>query len=293
MLVFLYEKDIELPKTETQFYHDFTLSSFIRYSCKKTGSAPTKVVPSIDKLSSHEKELLHKICRLAFTATLASQQVFEYSKLCDIYNFECGNDKIGDLGLVVMDKYFVKFGLDKTYTFLHLTLQEYLSAIYIAGLSATEQEAIIKEHGKNERLFVMWRFLFGTLDYSKDTTANLFKLVMDTTNRIANSCNLSIQCAFESRNDLACSHVIDCYKNKFIFSNLSLTSTDVACIIHLLKCSKCTNIHLVFKSCILSIDDATALFQGIGDCQLSLTLEYVATKSMFACSHVLLHMQKL
>ena len=288
MLVFLYEKDIELPETETQFYHDFTLSSFIRYSCKTTGSAPTKVVPSIDKLSLHEKELLHKICRLAFTATLASQQVFEYSKLCDIYNFECGNDKIGDLGLVVMDKYFVKFGLDKTYTFLHLTLQEYLSAIHIAGLSVTEQEAIIKEHGSKQHLFVTWHFLFGILDYSKDTTANLLKLLMDTTNRTVNSCNLSIQCAFESQNDIACSHVIDFHKNKLTFSYLTLTSTDVACIIHLLKCSKCTNIHLLFKTCILSMDDATALLQGIGDCQLSLTLEYVATKFMLACSHVML-----
>ena len=188
----------------------------------------------------------------------------------------------------MIDSYFVKFGLDKTYTFLHLTLQEYLSAIYITGLSALEQEAIIKEHGKKQRLFVTWRFLFGTLDYSKDTTANLFKLVMDTTHCIRNSCNLSIQCAFESRNDLACSHVIDFYKNKLTFSGLTLTSTDVACVIHLLKCSKCTNIHLLFESCILSMDDATALLQGIGDCQLSVTLEYVATKSMLACSHVIL-----
>ena len=173
-----------------------------------------------------------------------------------------------------------------------MTLQEYLSAIYIAGLSATEQEAIIKEHGKNERLYVMWRFLFGTLDYSKDTTANLFKLMMDTTRNTTNSCNLSIQCAFESQNDLACFHVIDFHKNKLTFLDLSLTSTDVDCIIHLLKCSKCTNIHLLFESCILSMDDATALLQGIGECQLSLTLVYVATKSILACSHVLLTMQR-
>ena len=127
----------------------------------------------------------------------------------------------------------------------------------------------------NRIFFVTWRFLFGTLDYSKDATTNLFKLMMDATHGVVNSCNLSIQCAFESQNDLACSHVIDFYKNKLTFSELSLTSTDVASIVHLLKCSKCTEVHLSFEKCMLSEDDATALLQGIGDRQLSLTLLYV------------------
>ena len=286
MLVFLYEVDVVLPTTETEFYHNFTLSTLVRCSCKKSGKAPLPY-STFNDLPSDEKGVFNRICKLAYDATIDSKQVFKHSELRD-FRFDDAKEDVNSLGLVVIDSYFVKFGLDKTYTFLHLTLQEYLSAIYVAGLSAIEQEAIIKEHGKNERLYVMWRFLFGTLDYSKDTTANLFKLMMDTTNRTANSCNLSIQCAFESQNDIACSHVIDFYKNKLTFSRLTLTSTDVACIIHLLKCSKCTNIHLLFESCILSMDDATALLQGIGDCQLSLTLEYVATKSMLACSHVML-----
>ena len=288
MLVFLYEEDVVLPTTETEFYRDFTLSTLVRCSCKKLGKAPLSYSTFSD-LSSDEKCILGKTCRLAFEATVASKQVFKHCELQDIC-FGDSNENVNSLGLVVIDSYFGKFGLDETYTFLHLTLQEYLSAIHIAELSVTDQEAIIKEHGNKLHLFVTWRFLFGVLDYSKDTTANLFKLMMDTTHDTANSCNLSIQCAFESQNSLACSHVIDFYKNKLTFSNLSLTSTDVACILHLLKCSMCTNIHLLFESCILSMDDTTALLQGIGDCQLSLTLQYVATKSMLACSHVLLHM---
>ena len=288
MLVFLYEEDVVLPTTETEFYHNFTLSTLVRCSCKKTGKAPLPY-STFNDLPLDEKRVFDKICKLAYDATVDSKQVFKHSELQDI-RFDDANENVNSLGLVVIDSYFVKFGLDKTYTFLHLTLQEYLSAIYITGLSATEQEANIIEHGNKQHLFLIWRFLFGTLDYSKDTSANLFKLMMDTTHCIHNSCNLSIQCAFESQNDLACSHVIDFYKSKLTFSYLTLTSTDVACIIHLFKYSKCTNIHLSFESCILSMDDATALLQGIGDCQLSLTLEYVATKSMLACFHVLLHM---
>ena len=119
--------------------------------------------------------------------------------------------------------------------------------------------------------------LFGTLDYAKDTTANLFKLMMEATQEVKNSCFLCIQCAFESQNYHACPYVTDFCKGRLTFSELSLTSIDVACIIHLLKCPKCTDIHLSFNKCMLSVGDATALLKGIGDCQLSLTLKYVPT----------------
>ena len=290
MLVFIHEKGVSLPKTETEFYHDFTISSLVRCTCKKSQKRLFNL-STFSELPCDEKVVFNKICKLAFEATVTSKQIFKQSELTNI-RFDDTNEDVNSLGLLVIDRYFVKFGLDETYSFLHLTLQEYLSAIYITGLSATEQEAIIKEHGREPHLFVTWRFLFGTLDYSKVTTANLFKLMMGATQEVENGCNLCIQCAYESQSDLACSHVIDFYKNKLTFSELSLTSTDVACIIHLLKCSKCTDIHLSFEKCMLSVDDATALLQGIGDCRLSLTLEYVPTKSMHACSHVLLHMQR-
>ena len=226
------------------------------------------------------------ICQLAFTATIASRQTFEYSELRDIFKFEVKrdeisspgideSDKIGAPGVVVTDKYLVDLGYDKRYTFLHLTLQEYLAAVYISLLSTTEQKAIIKKHGENPNLFVTWRFLFGTLDYSKGTATNLIKLMMEVTQKVGNSCNLSIQCAYESQKNLVCSHVTDFYQNKLTFSALSLQSTDVACIVHLLNGSKCTDIHLSFEDCVLSVDDATALLRGIGDCQLSVTLKYM------------------
>ena len=268
MLVYLDEN--MLPETETEFFHAFTLSTFVRYTCKRSGSTPLQI-SSFSHLSPQDKELLHKISKLAFTATVDSRQVFQYSELRDISTFEGTGDEISGPGLVVVDKYFVLFGHDKSYTFLHLTLQEYLSAIYISQLSAAEQEDIIREHGKKRNLFVTWRFLFGMLDYSKSATANLFNLMMEVRDEMDDSCYLSILCAIESQSDLACSHVIDFYENKLTFSRLSLISTDIDCIICLLKCSKCTDIHLSFITCNLSEDDATGLLQGIDNCRLSLT----------------------
>ena len=289
MLVYLDEN--MLPETETEFFRAFTLSSFVRYTCKKSGSTPLQI-SSFSHLSPQDKELLHKISKLAFTATVDSRQVFQYSELRNISMFEGTGDEISGPGLVVMDKYFVLFGHDKSYTFLHLTLQEYLSAVYISLLSTPEQKDIIREHGKNPSLFVTLRFLFGTLDYSRSTTASLFNLIMEVRSEIDDSWYLSMLCAIESQSDLACSHIIDFYRNKLIFSDLRLMSTDMDCIIRLLKCSKCKDIHLSFINnvCNLSKEDATTLLQGIDNCRLSLTFRCVMYQlRTCSCIHVHVH----
>ena len=38
---------------------------------------------------------------------------------------------------------------------------------------------LIKGKYKKNHLYVMWHFLFGILDYSKESTVSLFKLLLD------------------------------------------------------------------------------------------------------------------
>ena len=61
---------------------------------------------------------------------LKSKQVFKDSELQSIHFHDTIED-VNSLGLIVIHKHFVKFGLDKNliYVFLHLTLREYLLAI--------------------------------------------------------------------------------------------------------------------------------------------------------------------
>ena len=48
-----------------------------------------------------------------------------------------------------------------TYSFLHLTLQEYLGAFYISQLTASEQRKLFVEHHKLGHLNMVWRFVAG------------------------------------------------------------------------------------------------------------------------------------
>ena len=275
MLVFLYEEDSVLPNTETEFYHDFTLSILIRSYRKQ--DEHTKLPPilrSFDHLPDEGSIIFANICKLAFKATVNSQQIFKQSELNDI----CFNNSVeSSLGLVVIDRYFFKYGIDESYTFLHLTLQEYLAAVHIARLSESERTKVVSSHCREKSLHVTWRFLFGILDYSKESTANTFKLILDATrgNDFQSYHLLHVQCAYESHHSGACTDVLHFHENNLKFENTG--PFDLACIIYVLKNAEYTTkmLRLSFTNSDFSVNDAETLLKVVDDHQLSLTIVYV------------------
>ena len=268
MLVFLYEEDSLLPETETEFYRDFTLSFFVRNFHKKSKNLS---VTSIDQLPPKGKKCLNDICHLAFDATIVGQQVFEKSQLSKV----CDDESLGDNdnpGLLVVDRYFVKFGVNERYSFLHLTLQEYLSAVYIAGCDSSEQVSIIKTHCNfaKQHLFVMWRFLFGVQDYSKENAMIIFKLMLDATH---DKCLFHIQCAYESHQSRFCTKVLQFHKHRLEF--MKIDSIDLPHLTYVLETAEYANIELRFLQCDFQTDDVVALLNGVGHHQLLLKVRYV------------------
>ena len=265
MLVHLYEEDSFLPETETEFYQDFTLSSLVRsmYKSSEKKAKPT----SLDQLPPKEKLYFDKICHLAFEATVKSRQVFRKSELSFICDEDSMNDKENP-GLLVIDRYFAKFDVNETYSFLHLTLQEYLSAFHIAVCDDNKQITIVTSHSHLKHLYVVWRFLFGILDYSKESTVNLFKLILDSTR---DNLLLHIQCAYESQHRSACTDVLRFHEYNLVVNNIS--ASDMTCITYVLKTADYSTIKLYLKRCGFSVDEAVALLKGVGDRQLSLTME--------------------
>ena len=137
---------------------------------------------------------------------------------------------------------------------------------------------IVRSNSDKKHLYVMWRFLFGILDYSKESTVNLFKLLLDATR---NDKLLHIRCAYESQHSAASTEVLQFHNNNFHFKRIG--HFDLACISYVLKTAEYTTIELDFKICSFSIDDAVALLKGVGDHQLSLIVEYVMMYYYCAC----------
>ena len=259
MLVQLYKRQLDpsqLPQTESEFYEHFTLSTYNRFVDGPRNIQKDDTIPYFHQLI--EKTDFKKVCKFAYTKTMKLHQVFQ-------------EEDFNDLDMVVDERFFVPVGgaVGKSHSFIHLTFQEYLTAIYIAWYcDKSEQKKIVSNHGSAKAFNVVWQFLFGILKpYSKD----LFCRIREATKR---DHLLHVRCAYESQEEQACTEVFVSHKGNLQFWNI--LPTDVTYISYVLKNAKNDpNIQycLHFKACNFSKDDAQEFLDAVGHRQLSLKLE--------------------
>ena len=155
-----------------------------------------------------------------------SKQVFsrsekEIRELLSMHSSKSEGDD-NKLGLIVVDRDYVRYGLDEIYTFLHLTFQEYLAACYVARLSVEFQKQIIQDHGKKKHLAVVWKFYCGMTIFS-DKALDNFKLLLSQTE---SNTLLHLQCAHESQQKCTCTHVVQSKNREIKLEKESLNSAD-------------------------------------------------------------------
>ena len=277
MLAFLFEDDTFLPETETEFYKHFTLSTLLRSLRRQQGTITTTII-SFDQLPRREKTIFDKVCQLAFNATVMSKQVFTSA---DIESILPGTDSgharkdVSDLGLIVTDHYFMRYGLNDTYTFLHLTFQEYLGAIYIAELSESERMQIIQTHKNKKNLSVVWRFLCGMMDFSQKNTMVTFENIMIQNQMVTENTLDKLQYCFETQHSSPCAYIINSFNGRLEFSSNNFTPSDCAVIGYTIRKSDFQSmIYLVFDKCSFSTEGVLNMMQNIGDHPLSLIIRY-------------------
>ena len=268
MIAFLYEGDTLLPETETEFYKHFTLSTLLRSKCKKEGEIKSSL-SSYVQLSEQDKRIFHIICKLAFNATVVSKQVFTSEDVQNILSDVCTKNDVGNLGLIVVDRYLMKNGLDETFTFLHLTFQEYLAAVYISELSESEQTHIIETHSGRNHLLVVWRFLCGMIDFSKEHAMNVLRTLLKSTEDTV----FQLRCCYESQNSLPCNYVLTACNGKLRFTDLNLTPSDCAAIGYVVNKSDCELVSISFNNCNASTEGIIAFLQEVGSHQYSMILK--------------------
>ena len=232
MLVYLYEYQTKLPETETEMYKTFVLHTLFR-------SIEREDPDEADDLELHEFHMLperkhpifSKICRLAFEATCSQKQIFTGKEIIEekVLPLPPSGRDFDSLGLLTVDRQIAERALPtRTYSFLHLTLQEFLSALYIfEQLSDKEQLDVIDTHGGEVHMRVVWKFYCG-LSCEQKIFLNSFKAIIEQniSNRLA--VLHMMHCAYESTKGDACQELLTILQGRIDVMDVTLNQSDCA-----------------------------------------------------------------
>ena len=152
--VFQWSRDIESspPTTLTLVYTAFTCKLLSQnLSGRKAEGRKSWKIRSLEEVPADTKEGLSKMCRLAWEGIVEQQLAFSSDVV--------GGDTLG-LMHGVRELYGGEDG-QFSYNFIHLTLQEFLSAYHITQLPQEKQEQIICKHVRTGHLNMVIRFYCG------------------------------------------------------------------------------------------------------------------------------------
>ena len=243
MVGYLFEVTGKVPNTETEIYTHFTNFTIVRSLSK------SRALKDIDihNLNEEEKKLFNRICKLALEKTIQNKQVLHQddAKLC----FSNKKDADISLGLVTIDCIAGLYGFKDTYTFLHLTFQEYLAAHHISTLGDTEQKMLFQQHGHKNHMLVVWKFYCGLTNFN--VRDGKFQSILDKT---PGKHLFHIHCAFESQQALPCTLL----SSSLVLKN-NLNIFDCTAIGYVLNKSDKLQLQLSFTECNFDIEVVQAL----------------------------------
>ena len=237
MMVYLKDSLLDnLPETETEIYEQFIIHTIIRDFCKDPTSSCSRknTFPTFLNNINESSSLLFHIAKLAYSGIQKRQSIFtEVESVLQRTN----------TSLLVVDKMNVL--QPATYSFPHLTIQEFLAAFYFnTYLNQTEQKRVLVEYSKqriryrdDDVYWVFWRFCCGLKRNENQTPfLEFFNLLY----QYNNESELPYHCAHEAQSVIASQQLINFTKG---IAKLSLeTYYDTASFIFV-AVSAAQNLH--------------------------------------------------
>ena len=170
--VFQWSRDTEStpPTTMTQLYTAFTCKLLMQHlSGHKEEISKSGKIRSLEEVPANMKERLMEMCRLAWEGIVEQQLIFSSAVV--------GGDTL-ELMHEVRELYGEEDG-QLSYHFIHLTLQEFLSAYHITQLPLDKQEEVIREHVSTGHMNRVVRFYFGLTKPNEFTTGMISEHLSD------------------------------------------------------------------------------------------------------------------
>ena len=153
MVILVYCKEGgHLPTTLTQLYENFILQTIRRHVKRHHSDINPHTLGSLSSLPSQLAKPLQEMCQLAYTNLANTRMTFSSHQLQSLSEAV----KEGYLGLMTT---FVEYDEEK-YQFLHLSIQEFLAAWWIAK-HEKKREEVFKDHFDDDHFRMCLRFVAG------------------------------------------------------------------------------------------------------------------------------------
>uniref|UniRef100_A0A1X7TCG9 NACHT domain-containing protein n=1 Tax=Amphimedon queenslandica TaxID=400682 RepID=A0A1X7TCG9_AMPQE len=197
MVILAYRKEGgHLPTTLTQLYEIFILQTIRRHvEIKPRHDIDPYNLCSLSSLPSQLAKPLQEMCQLAYTNLANTRMIFSFHQLQSLSEAV----KEDYLGLMTT---FTEYD-EKKYQFLHLNIQEFLAAWWIAKHEKTEK--VFKDHFYDDHFRMCLRFVAGLTHLKHESYQQYF-----------NKQQLDLQCKREPLFGFETCHLSYFYKNPYI-----------------------------------------------------------------------------
>ena len=157
----LYLEQSFLPNTLTELYIKLILNIIFR-NIKKNFSTLC-CLENFDSIPSELQTSFWLVCQFAFNCLVRDQLVFSEKELSTFSELMVSGDSFLHFGLLQSAHSLLPTGYGISFHFVHLTVQEFLAALYFASQKLKEKMRIFREEARSSRLYMVWRFGFGLI----------------------------------------------------------------------------------------------------------------------------------
>ena len=230
-----------LPSTEYEIYLSVILSCIQRHFERegRVHNLPGEL--SLDDLSRSEavREPFQCLCELAYHGVMENKVTFSSSDLPQGSN---------TLSLLQAIESFLQSGKSVFYNFLHLSIQEILSAYYIATwLSDSEQISQFQKLFNQPRFAAVFQFYAGI---TKLKSPGIRQVIDEITEERSKPLLLSLlRCLYEAQDPSLCLYVAERLEYKLYLSNASISPLDCLCVSFFLSCLSYKEIEVNLRQC--------------------------------------------
>ena len=207
MVILVYKEEGHLPTTLTQLYENFMLQTIRRHvEIKPKHDIDPYTLGSLSSLPSQLAKPLQEMCQLAYTNLANTRMTFCSHQLQSLSEAV----KEDYLGLMTT---FIEYD-KKMYQFIHLSIQEFLAAWWIAKHEKKTEE-VFKDHFDDDHFRMCLRFVAGLNHLEHESYRQYFNKQLD------------LQCKREPLFGFETCHLSYFYQNPEIFGEFDHTSITI------------------------------------------------------------------